>query len=256
VSVMVEQAASDPAETVGQLTGQVAQASGGKKVGMEVTSPTGAAYVGKGVKGDSSETIILRKTGSDIVIVIYAPTAEMAPVAERLAGNVGNGDGLNDYPDTEKTLWVLPPTSPPGFTLVEVTALTPEDLGVSMAELEAEGTDGRSADTARLMEQVRRLMPERLMVARWTDDADAEYQTVACEYPSSARAWGNWLLLRGALGASGAGSASALGGQGMFFTEGDTSVLMARKGPWLVFTSGPAKANAGRLADLIDSLQL
>src|SRR6185436_7085346 len=77
-------------------------------------------------------TYVLNKQGGEIVILIFAPDPAMQSVVDRLAQNVNNGEGLNDYPEIKNAVWTLPAQTPSDLTLVEMNTLTSAQIESSM----------------------------------------------------------------------------------------------------------------------------
>ena len=60
---------------------------------------------------------MLAKQGSDIIIILYGADPSVSSNVDNLAKNVGNGEGLIDYPEDKESLWTLPAQTPSELTL-------------------------------------------------------------------------------------------------------------------------------------------
>src|SRR5262245_56479881 len=176
------------------LATSVVQATSGTKTGVKVQSPKGATYVGSKIRVPDSNVYILTKQGADIVILIFGEDPSTMTIVDRLAQNVGNGEGLIDYPELKNSLWTLPATTPSDLTLVEIKTLSGDQIM---------GSSGGSED---LPSGMRPFIPDRMTGSRYIDSGRQEWIALNLEYGSSFQAWRTWLLARGALGLSGAES--------------------------------------------------
>src|SRR5262249_21335432 len=176
------------------LATSVVQATSGTKTGVKVQSAKGATYVGSKIRSSQTNVYVLTRQGTDIVILVFGEDASTQTVVDRLAQNVGNGEGLVDYPEVKSSLWTLPAVTPSDLTLVEIKTLSGEQII---------GTTGGSGD---LPAEMRPLIPDRLTGSRYVDAGRQEWIALNLEYGSTFQAWRTWLLARGALGLSGAES--------------------------------------------------
>jgi hypothetical protein len=222
------------------LAASVKQATNGQQTGVRVQSPKGATYVGSKIRSSQSNVYVLSKQGGDTVILIYSPEPSMQSVVDRLAQNVGNGEGLSDYPELKNSLWTLPASTPGDLTLQEVYTLTGEQIGP--------GGDFPS--------EMRSFIPQRLTSARYTDAGRQEWVALNLEYESSFQAWRTWLLARGALGLGGAQTITVRDVNGLYLEQEGKRLLVFQKGPYLIFLSGPSAATADRLVVLGNQFQV
>lgn len=225
------------------LAASVVQATSGVRSGVKVQSPKGATYSGSKIRSAQANVYILAKQNSDVVILIYG-TDSSTTVIDRLAQNVGNGQGLIDYPEVKESLWTLPARTPSDLTLQEINTLTGAQIEASM---------GAGGD---LPSQMRPFIPERLTGARYTDTGKQEWVALNLEYESTFQAWRTWLLARGALGLSGAQTTTVRDVDAMYMTQEGKRIMVFQKGPYLVFLSAPATASVDRLAALGNQIQV
>jgi hypothetical protein len=148
ISVLV---ATNQAGFTEGLAESVLAATGGQQTGVRVQSPKGPIYTGSSVRSPQGTVYVLNKQGGEIVILIYAPDPSMQSVVDRLAQNVNNGEGLNDYPEIKNAFWTLPAQTPSDLTLVEISTLTSAQIENSMgSSLDTRGAPRPSGSWASL----------------------------------------------------------------------------------------------------------
>jgi len=226
------------------LATSVLQATSGTKTGVKVQSPKGGVYIGSKIRSPQANVYVLTKQGADIVILIYGTDPSTQDVVDRLAQNVGNGEGLNDYPEVKESLWTLPATTPSDLTLQEIYTLTGAQI---------ENSIGSGGD---LPSEMRPFIPERLTSARYTDSARQEWVALNLEYGSGFQAWRTWLLARGALGLGGAQTTTVRDVDALYLNQDGKRILLFQKGPYLIFLSGPSGATVDRLVALGNQIQV
>ena len=227
-----------------ELATSVLQTTGGTISGVKVQSPKGGAYIGSKIRSPQANVYVLTKQAADIVILIYGPDPSTQDVVDRLAQNVGNGDGLNDYPEVKESLWTLPAITPSDLTLVEINTLSGEQIIGSM---------GSGGD---LPSEMRPFIPDKMTGARYTDSARQEWVALNLEYGSSFQAWRTWLLARGALGLGGAQTTTVREVDALYLNQEGKRIMIFQKGPYLVFLSGPGTAPIDRLVALGNQIQV
>jgi hypothetical protein len=235
------------------LANSVAKATGGETNGVRLTSPTGAIYVGSKIQSSDAYVYVLTKQSNDVVILIYSYDPSQSAVVDRLAQNVGNGQGLIDYPEVKASLWTMPSSMPSGLTLVEVNTITGEQIENSIA---SSGTSGGNNEVERILSQMRPFIPERLTGARYLDSSRGEWVTLTFEYGSTFTAWRTWLLARSALGLAGSESTEVREVNGVIFTQEGIRILVFQKGPYLIFLTSPSSAPKDQLVSLGNQFQV
>lgn len=222
------------------LATSVVQATNGAKTGVKVQSPKGATYIGSKIRSPQANVYVLTRQGADVVILIYGPDPTTATLVDHLAQNVGNGEGLIDYPEVKESLWTLPAKTPSDLTLQEINTLTGAQIGSS----------------GDLPSGMRPFIPDRLTGARYTDTGRQEWVALNLEYGSTFQAWRTWLLARSALGLGGAQTTTVRDVDALYLNQEGKRILVFQKGPYLVFLSGPGSASVERLAALGNQIQV
>jgi len=226
------------------LATSVVQATTGTRGDWSVQSPKGATYSGAKIQSSNGPIYVLSKLGADIVILIFGDDASTQTTVDRLAQNVGNGEGLMDYPEVKESLWTLPATTPSDLTLQEISTMTGEQIIGSM---------GSGGD---LPSEMRPFIPDKLTGARYTDAAKQEWVALNLEYGSSFQAWRTWLLARGALGLGGAEKTTVREVDAVYMNQEGKRIMIFQKGPYLIFLSGPTNASVDRLVALGNQVQV
>lgn len=226
------------------LAASVVRATSGTRTGVQVKSPKGPLYTGSKIRSSQANVYVLQKEGGDIIILIYSPDPSNAEVVDRLAKNVGNGDGLIDYPQIKESLWTLPVSTPADLTLQEIYTLSGAQL---------ENSIGSGSD---LPSEMRPFIPEQLTSARYTDSGRQEWLALNLQYGSSFQAWRTWLLARSALGLGGAQSTTVRDVDALYLDQDGKRILIFQKGPYLIILSGPSGASADRLVALGNGFQV
>ena len=223
------------AEDVRQSSGAAASVTG-----VRVASPTGAEYTGYRVRTPETVTYVLDKTNAPIVIIIYAADPSVKETADRLAANVGNGNGLADYAEVNESIATLPQQLPGGLELAEMTTYSGDTLKGSLDQLRGDFNRDFGAEAAGWIDQVKSVVPPQLMKARYVDSSRRDVNLVLGTYGGSMRAWATWLFLRATLGLAGMRSVAINGGDAMSATEGNEEYVLFRRGARLGFIAGPA----------------
>lgn len=223
------------------LSTSVLQATGGPITGVKIQSPKGATYVGSKIRSPQGNVYVLTKQGGDIVILLYGEDPTTQNIVDRLAQNVGNGEGLMDYPEVKNSLWTLPAITPTDLTLVEINTLSGEQIVGSGGDLPSE---------------MRPFIPDVMTGARYTDSARQEWVALNLEYGSAFQAWRTWLLARSALGLSGAQTTTVRDVDAVYMNQEGKRIMVFQKGPYLIFLSGPSTAGVDRFIALGNQFQV
>ncbi len=230
---------------------EIVRTSGGTRTGARVQSPQGGVYTGSRISNSQITVYVLEKQNSDIVILIYSPTSAGNEIATRLATNVGNGEGLNDYPQTRETLWTLPQRPPGNLTLVNFTTKTRAEMGLSESDLKS--TDKKSQEWLNYISQ---LIPERATHANYLDSQGRRWEVLIYDYESTRRAWNTWTFINWTVGFSSKGSVIVKDEKAIYTDTNEGRVMMFQRGPYLIFLLSPTAAPVDDLVKLGNSVQL
>lgn len=239
----------------GTIADDIADAVGGKETGVRVQSPAGAVYTGVRVRTDQITIYILDKQGTDITILVYAADPSVFDTADRLAGNVDNGEGLDDDPEVKDAVWSLPASPPEGLVLEEMSTMTPESLGLTEEAFREASREAGSQEARRLISSIRQFAPERFTAVRYGDRSRHDWGVLISDYGSSTRAWNLWMLVRWSFG-TGMEPTPVLGITGLQTRVDDTPFLLFQKGPYLVCLVGPKSAPPDRLLKIAGGMQM
>ena len=222
----------------------VKTSTGGTMTSVTVQSPKGATYAGSHIVGSQGNIYVLAKQASDIVIILYGAEPSVSASVDNLAKNVGNGEGLIDYPETKESLWTLPAQTPSELTLVQISTMTGAQIENSI------GSNGN------LPTEFRPFIPDRLTAARYNDSSSQEWAVLNLQYGSSFQAWRTWLLARSALGLGGGSTTTVRDVDGIYLNQEGKRVMLFQKGPYLIFMSGPTSAPIDRFVALGNQIQV
>lgn len=233
------------------LVSSILEATGGEQTGVRVEGSTGVVYAGSKIRSADANVYVLTKEGGDIVVILYSDDPANQSIG-RLAQNVGNGQGLIDYPELKGSLWTLPASTPTGMTLVEISTISgtqiEEYLGRSF---------GNGEEDQRVLSHMRAFLPARLTGARYREGNNGEWMSFNFEYESSFQAWRTFLLVRGALGIGGTQSTTVRDVKGLYFAqEAGIRVFVFQKGPYLIILTGPDGTTMERMVALGNQFQV
>ncbi|HSE31975.1 MAG TPA: zinc ribbon domain-containing protein [Pyrinomonadaceae bacterium] len=231
------------------LATTILKETGGEKTGVKVESNTGFVYVGSKIRSSKGNVYVLTKQGTDILILIYSSDPNPT-VIDRLAQNVGNGQGLIDYREIKDSLWTLPATTPADLTLIEISTLNRAQIENSIVG------DQKSEDAQKVVSKMRSFIPNRLTGAKYLDANRKEWVTYTFEYGSSFQAWRSWLIARIWLGFAGASSKTVRDVSGIYLSREGTSFLVFQKGPYIIALMGPGAATSDSLVGLGNLFQV
>ena len=229
---------------IDSLVTSVKTSTSGQVSSVQVQSPKGATYAGSHIVSSQGNIYVLGKQGSDIIVILYGADPSANSIVDRLAKNVGNGEGLNDYPETKESLWTLPAKTPSELTLVEINTMTGAQI---------ESSIGSGGD---LPSEMRPFIPTRLTGARYNDASKQEWVVLNLQYDSSFQAWRTWLLARGALGLGGGETTKVRDVDGIYLNQEGKRIMLFQKGPYLIFLSGPGGAPVDRFVTLGNQIQV
>lgn len=238
-----------------QITRAVVEATGGVRTGVEVASPQGGTYRGERIRTTQVVVYVLVSQYGSTVVIVYAPTPAVQPVAERLARNVGNGRGIVDQPGMQNVLWTLPRALPAGFVLEGTMVATPSDLGLDRDTLRSGGPAGIDPEIRQFMGSLEELLPARFVSAAYRGPAGAEWSVLVCDFDSIRKAQNLWRLLNWTVGFQMVG-VQVDTVAGLTVETDDGQILLFQRGPYVVAVVAPPDTTMELILLFAGSLQI
>jgi hypothetical protein len=232
-----------------ELADMIQEQIGGEKTDVKVESSTGFVYVGSKIHSADSNAYVLNKQGADMLILLYAQDSD-ATVIDRLAQNVGNGQGLFDYQEVKNSLWTFPASVPPSLALTELSTQNQRQIEKSLI------AGQKDADGEKIITQIRWLIPARLTSTEYVDSDHQIWVARNFEYKSTFHAWRNWTLTRVWLRLAGAKSITVSDVSGLYLSQQGMSMLVFQKGPYIIALTGPRATTSDGLVRLGNLFQL
>jgi hypothetical protein len=238
------------------ITTSIAQATGGQQDPIQVQSPTGASFTGTRIQAPQSVIYVLINPTGDLVIVVYGPNEVSRPAADRLASNLGNGQGALD-PELTPYICVLPAAPPFGLQIRDLQTYGTEELTAAGNAMQTTLNQPGVQGGAELASQLQQIMPQMLVITTYEDTQGREWGSLVCDYGNPRKAWFLWFIIESLMRAmEGSVTVSVQGCQGISATDAEVQVLLFFKGPYIVMLMGPAGEPVERLVELGVSLQL
>jgi len=169
--------------------------------GLELSTPENVTYRGFRVSTALAVYYALRRGDTNTAILISAQEAAGMAVAERLARNVGNGQGLLEDEQYRGSFSRLPP-APPGTSLQMMRTITEADITAAVAKVDANmaasGQDPEMAKFAELLPLARAVVPRSISTAMYAASTEAAdgYIVGVAGYSSGSNAWTAMQALR------------------------------------------------------------
>ena len=170
-------------------------APGASATGIEVKNAEGETYRGYRVSGGDSTYVAVNKVGTNVNIVISATEAAGAAAVDRLARNLGVGDGLLEEGDYAGIFGELP-SAPGGEAWREVGTYTEGDIEQMVRMVEQEAGNMSEEDRAEaapflpLISQIRTLAPKRVGFGYSIDEGGTTgYAAAVASYSNSRSTW-------------------------------------------------------------------
>lgn len=169
--------------------------------GLELSTPENVTYRGFRVSTALAVYYALRRGDTNTAILISAQEAAGMAVAERLARNVGNGQGLLEDEQYRGSFSRLPPP-PPGTSMQMVRTITEADIAAAVAKMDANmGAIRQDPDMAKyadLIPLVRTMVPRSISTAIYAAAQDSQEGFIAgvAGYSSGSNAWTAMQALR------------------------------------------------------------
>ena len=245
---------SQSATLAGQFAQSVAQSSGGSLQGASVQNPQGQIYQGYTVRSATILVYFFVNPYARNVIILYAPQPQAFAATTRLAGSVGNGRGLRDYPQVADTYGALPGAPPPGYQLASVRGFTRGQLNAALSRLENGAGRNTSAQLNQALNAIRVLIPERGTLATYRNGRGDEKGVLIGAYGSHFRARMAWRTLYWTFGWA-MHRNNSLGYDALTITNSDARILIFQKGPYIGLTKVPSASDERELFDLTTSVQ-
>jgi hypothetical protein len=253
VHVHVLQAGTNIA-VAGQFAQGVAQSTGGTLQNARVQSPQGLTYEGYGVRSATILVYILFNRNAGNIIILYTPQPQGFEAVQRLAGSVGNGRGLLDYPQIVDTYTALPAVPPPGYRMTGIRGFTGGELRSAMGQAQAEMGKDVVAALAQILEAVRLLIPERGTLALYEDSRRQEKGVLIGSYGSSGKASVAWRVFFWTFG-WGMKKNNSLGFDALIAADQEARIMLFQKGPYIGMAKVPGSSSEQELLSLATSLQ-
>ncbi len=169
--------------------------------GLELSTPENVTYRGFRVTTALAVYYALRRGDTNTAILISAQEAAGMAVAERLARNVGNGQGLLEDEQYRGSFSRLPPP-PPGTSVQMVRTITEADIAAAVAKMDANmaaaSADPEMARFAEFLPLVKTVVPRTISTAIYTEARDSKDGFIAgvAGYSSGSNAWTAMQALR------------------------------------------------------------
>lgn len=170
-------------------------APGATVSGIDLKSARNESYRGYRVTSPQASYYALQKTGTNTAVLISAANGASRAVAERLAANVGGGNGLLEDEGYREVFASVPPPPDDTAQMKEIVTVTEADLArfVSAADqalASPEAAHEIPNELKSLIPLLRQLVPRSLSAAFYeATTGEAYYVSVTANFPSGAKAW-------------------------------------------------------------------
>jgi hypothetical protein len=170
-------------------------APGATVSGVDLKSARNESYRGYRVTSPEASYYALQKTGTNTAVLISAANAASKEVAERLAANVGAGDGLLEDEGYREVFASVPPPPDDTAQMMEMQTVTEADVARYMAVIDqaaasAEVQKEIPNELKALYPLVRQVVPRSITFSAYqAADRDVAYMTATANFPSGAKAW-------------------------------------------------------------------
>ncbi|HRK21325.1 MAG TPA: DUF5684 domain-containing protein [Fimbriimonadaceae bacterium] len=240
------------------LSANIGDAPGAKQSGITVENSDGTTYTGTRTQTSTEETYVLENDGTGTTIVVTATNPSEWDTADRLAQNVGNGDGLLESPTDENVnpVFLLPAELPAGMELVAMESMTVDDLlsTEDVKSIEAEAASNR--EIAEAWKAFRAILPERWTVATYRDGGGKEWKAGVLDYADSRKCWLVWQFFKTALTGQGLARIDVNGAEGHRGKADGKGWMYFQRGPFLAVVEAPGDASDEAVDRLGRSIQI
>jgi len=216
------------------LSAEIGDLSGSKQTGITVENPDGATYTGTRTQTSSEQIYVLERDDTGTTIVVSAEDPSEWSTADRLAQNVGNGDGLLETPEGEdpNPVWLLPAELPPGLELTGLESMTLEEL---MATEEVRGIEAEAATNRELAEA---------------------WKAGILDYDEPRQSWLVWQFFKSVLVGRGLNPVDVRGAEGRLGKADGKGWIYFQRGPFIGVIEAPGSASTSTIQSLGESFQI
>lgn len=233
--------ASERGGNAGTVARWVSESTGAAPTGVSVKAPDGQQFGGEVVKTPQITVYALNNPEGNAVVVIYAADPAARATADRLAGNVGNGQGLNDYPQTAGTVGLIPDTLAGGLQLESSNAM---DTAGMLSTDELSNVVGNTPEARQWVEKTKSYMPGTVTSATYRDPNRREWNVLVGDFGNTGRSWYTWMALKLVIGLSGMQSTDA----GYISSDANSRLLLQRKSRYIYLMRAPVDIGPERLS--------
>ncbi|MDZ4403180.1 zinc ribbon domain-containing protein [Prosthecobacter sp.] len=245
---------SNNPNVAGQWAQGVAQSSGGQLQGTRLQSPQGQTYQGWSVRSATILVYILVNSNTGNIVILYTPQPAGFEATQRLAGSVGNGRGIIDYPQVVDTFGALPAYPPPGYNMTNMANFNGSELTSSLTQAQS-GMDPQMVRAlGQILQLIRMLIPERGTLAQYRNAQGQEKGLLIGNYGSMRKASIAYRVLSWTFGLA-MKSSRAAGFEALTFSDSGGKAMIFQKGPYIGLTVVPGTSPDSDLADFARSVQ-
>ncbi len=165
-----------------------------KVSGVELQSASGVKYQGYHVSTPTSSYYALQQAENQTAIIISANDAAGVEIAERLASNIGNGNGLLEFEQYRNSFGQMPST-PTGSSMAFLKSFTEDDIALMVRQFDQGLNQARAEgevdpQIASLIDMARAIVPSNVSVAYYTTSSPQKlYGAAVAGYSSSTISW-------------------------------------------------------------------
>ena len=158
--------------------------------GVELKSAKNEAYRGYRVTAPEATYYALQKAGTNSAMLISATNAESKLVAERLASNIGNSNGLLEYEAYREVFTSVPPPPDAAAELKKIESYTEADINrVMLVADQASASQEMPKEIKQLYPIIRQMVPRSVTISAYEASSKAVYLSGVATYPNAAKAW-------------------------------------------------------------------
>lgn len=240
------------------LSAEIGEMPGGKQTGISVENPDGATYTGTRTQTSSEQIYVLERENTGTTIVVSTDDPAEWSTADRLAQNVGNGDGLLETPEGEdpNPVWLLPAELPPGMELAGLESMTLEELLATEEVREIESEAAANREVAEAWKAFRAILPARWTVATYKDSHGEEWKAGILDYDEPRQSWLVWQFFKTALAGRGLKPVDVRGAEGRAGKADGKGWMYFQRGPFIGVIEAPGSAPIESVQSLGERFQI